>query len=71
MPKKIRELKKALRKAGFSQEKGRGKGSHTVWTHPLYNDAITLSGQDGKDAKKYQEEEIRKAIEEVNKNENQ
>ena len=33
MPKKIRELKNILRKAGFSEKSG--KGSHTKWTHPL------------------------------------
>jgi predicted RNA binding protein YcfA (HicA-like mRNA interferase family) len=33
MPKKIRELKAMLRKAGFRWRPG--KGSHTIWEHPL------------------------------------
>jgi predicted RNA binding protein YcfA (HicA-like mRNA interferase family) len=32
MPKKVRELKAMLRKAGFFVKPG--KGSHTVWGHP-------------------------------------
>ena len=35
MPKKIRELKRMLTKAGFTQRTG--KGSHTNWFHPLYS----------------------------------
>jgi predicted RNA binding protein YcfA (HicA-like mRNA interferase family) len=60
MPKKIRELKKALRDAGFEQKKG--KGSHTNWVHPKYSGKVTLSGKDGNDAKRYQEKEIQDAI---------
>jgi predicted RNA binding protein YcfA (HicA-like mRNA interferase family) len=52
MPKKIRELKAMLRKAGFSSRPG--KGSHTVWIHPvLSREELTLSGGDGNDAKPY------------------
>jgi predicted RNA binding protein YcfA (HicA-like mRNA interferase family) len=53
MPKKLRELKSLLRKAGFIQRAG--KGSHTVWLHPKLSDAIVLSGSDGDDAKPYQQ----------------
>ena len=63
MPKKIRELKRMLQKAGFTQRTG--KGSHTNWYHPLYSGRITISGKDGSDAKDYQEKEVFKAIEEV------
>ena len=63
MPKKIRELKKMLQKAGFSQRTG--KGSHTNWYHPLYLGRITISGKDGAAAKDYQENEVLKAIKEV------
>ena len=69
MPKKIRELKKMLLKAGFELEPKRGKGSHTIWKHPLYKGSITLSGQDGKDAQPYREKDVRKAITEVKSNE--
>ena len=65
MPKKIRELKKMLRKAGFQEIPG--KGSHTNWIHPLYSGKVTLSGKDGSDAKIYQERETTQAIEEVNR----
>jgi predicted RNA binding protein YcfA (HicA-like mRNA interferase family) len=69
MPKKIRELKKMLKKAGFSQRPG--KGSHTNWTHPLYSGRITISGKDSQDAKPYQESEIIEAIEIVKEIENE
>ena len=54
-----------LRKAGFTQIPKRGKGSHSVWVHPLYKGSITLSGQDGKDAQRYQEQDVQRAIREV------
>jgi predicted RNA binding protein YcfA (HicA-like mRNA interferase family) len=60
VPKKIRELKAMLRKAGFSFRPG--KGSHTVWEHPRLPGAITLAGNDGDDAKPYQELDIRKIL---------
>lgn len=63
MPKKIRELKSILLKAGFTWEPG--KGSHTKWVHPRYKGQITLSGNDGDDAKRYQEKEIKQAVEQV------
>ena len=47
MPKKIRELKKMLQKAGFQQVPD--KGSHTNWIHPLYFGKVTISGKDGSD----------------------
>lgn len=68
MPKKIRELKKMLKKAGFRDF--RGKGSHNHWIHPLYSGKITLSGQDGSDAKPYQEKEVFNAIDEVRRKQN-
>ncbi|HLQ28723.1 MAG TPA: type II toxin-antitoxin system HicA family toxin [Ktedonobacteraceae bacterium] len=62
MPLKIRQLKAALLKAGFSVSPG--KGSHTVWTHPaLPEEEITLSGKDGSDAKPYQVKDVQKLIE--------
>ncbi len=58
-----------LLQAGFELEKKRGKGSHTIWKHPLYNGSITLSGKDGKDAKPYQEKDVEQAIKKVKNNE--
>lgn len=64
MPKRIRELKSMRSKAGFTWRPG--NGSHTVWTHPRYtSDPITLSGNDGRDAQRYQEKIVRRAIREV------
>lgn len=60
MPRKIRELKKMLEKAGFKEKKG--KGSHTNWIHPKYPGKITLAGNDGNDAKPYQEKDVINAI---------
>jgi len=60
MPKKIRELKSLLLKAGFRFVPG--KGSHTKWFHPLLPGKLTLSGNDGDDAKRYQEKDINNAL---------
>ena len=68
MPKKIRELKQILSKAGFTLLRGRGKGSHTMWRHPLCSEDVRLSGQDGSDAKPYQEKVVEQAIKEVERN---
>ncbi len=64
---KIRELVKDLLGAGFSRLPGSGKGSHRKFTHENYPGAVTLSGQDTDDAKKYQEKQVKRAIEEVQK----
>lgn len=61
MPKKIRELKKILLRAGFSWRQG--KGSHTVWEHSLLpNDPIIIAGKDGNDAKAYLERQVKKRL---------
>jgi predicted RNA binding protein YcfA (HicA-like mRNA interferase family) len=63
MPKKIRELKSMLKKAGFSYRPG--KGSHTVWSHPLLEYSLTLSGKDGADANRYQEKDVENALKDL------
>jgi predicted RNA binding protein YcfA (HicA-like mRNA interferase family) len=65
MPKKIRELKRFLLKAGFICESG--KGSHTKWFHPLLSGKLTLSGKDGDDAKPYQEKDVNNALQKLAK----
>ena len=65
MPKTIRELIKDLKKAGFAEVPGGGKGSHRKFFHPRLPDRITLSGPSGGDAQPYQENLVRKAIQEV------
>lgn len=65
MPVKIRDLKARLRKAEF--EVRPGKGSHTVWKHPLVPQVkITLAGQDGDDAKPYQVRDVNDALRKLN-----
>ena len=68
MPKKIRELKSILKKAGFTLLKDRGKGSHTVWEHPNVEQNVILSGKDSKDAQKYQEKRVTEAVKEAKNN---
>ena len=53
--------------AGFAIVPGGGKGSHRKFAHPNYPGAVTLSGQDGDDAKNYQERQVKRAIEEVDR----
>lgn len=61
MPKKIREIKAMLKKAGFTDRPG--KGSHTFWTHPLLpNEPITVAGKDGDDALRYLEKRVSRVL---------
>ncbi len=64
MPKKVGELIQRLKKAGFV-DRG-GKGSHRNFKHSS-GGKITISGNVGHDAKKYQERAVEKAIREVKK----
>jgi predicted RNA binding protein YcfA (HicA-like mRNA interferase family) len=66
VPRKVRDLKADLRKAGFAEQRGRGHGSHKVWAHPLVPDAdVIISGHDSDDAHHYQEKEVRDALRKV------
>ncbi|MFL6215002.1 MAG: type II toxin-antitoxin system HicA family toxin [Blastocatellia bacterium] len=58
MPRKIKELIRDLKAAGFYEISGGGKGSHRKWIHRQYPGAVTLSGKDGDDAKPYQEKQV-------------
>jgi predicted RNA binding protein YcfA (HicA-like mRNA interferase family) len=61
MPRKIRELRSALSKAGFQVV--RTKGSHQRWVHPLLPEfPITIAGKDGDDAKTYLEKLVKTAL---------
>ena len=63
MPRKIRQLKADLRRAGFRELAGRGKGSHRMYEHPDAPHAgVTLAGNDGDDAAPYKEKQVRDAI---------
>ena len=59
MPRKIRELIKELKMAGFVNRGG--KGSHRNFMH-LSGVVITISGKPGDDAKPYQEKLVRHKI---------
>ncbi len=61
MPRKLRELRADLRRAGFYLH--RTRGSHTMWKHPLVPGiSANLAGKDGADARAYQEDEVRWAL---------
>jgi predicted RNA binding protein YcfA (HicA-like mRNA interferase family) len=62
MPRKIRELKADLRRAGYQEVRRRGKGSHSWWQHPLVAEPVSMAGQDGDDAHPYQERAVRDAL---------
>jgi len=62
MPRKIRQLRSELKREGFSIDPKRGKGSHTYWAHPLVPYPVVISGQDGDDADRYQERDVRDAV---------
>ncbi len=66
MPKKVRELKRLVSKAGFVLKPGRGKGSHSYWLHPLLpREPITIPGKDGSDAKPYLEKEVKRLLDKL------
>jgi predicted RNA binding protein YcfA (HicA-like mRNA interferase family) len=52
---------KDLRDAGFEIVSG-GKGSHRKFTHAHYPGAVTISGNDGDDAKQFQEKQVMRSI---------
>lgn len=64
MPRKIRELIRDLKKAGFVNRGG--KGSHRNFKHTA-GVKITISGKPGDDAKPYQERNLTEAIAKVKK----
>jgi HicA toxin of bacterial toxin-antitoxin, len=61
MPRKLRELRADLRRAGWGVV--RQTGSHQIWEHALVPTAeVNLAGGDGADAKPYQERDVREAV---------
>ena len=66
MPRKIRDLIKDLRGAGFIRD--RQKGSHRQFKHPSGGGVVPISGAKGDDAKHYQEKQVAKAIETSRRN---
>ena len=65
MPRKVRDLIRDLKNAGFIVRGG--KGSHRNFTHPNVRKPVTVSGNMGDDALHYQERAIGLAIQESKK----
>ena len=63
MPRKIREPISDLRRAGFFLD--RQAGSHRQFRHERFRGVLTVSGQEGGDAKPYQERQVKTAIQKV------
>ena len=63
MPQKVRELARALARAGFVERPG--KGSHRRFKHPGVGRTVTLSGKLGDDAKPYQVHDVIRALTEA------
>lgn len=71
MPKKIRELKAMVTKAGYVLQPRRGKGSHTYWKHPLLpEEPLTIPGKDGDNAPLYLERSIQRVTKKLSEMEN-
>lgn len=62
MPRKVRDLIRDLKEAGFV-DRG-GKGSHRNFVHLKVRKPVTVCGAEGDDAMHYQEKAVRLAIEE-------
>jgi predicted RNA binding protein YcfA (HicA-like mRNA interferase family) len=62
VPRKIRDLLKDLRNAGFELVPG-GKGSHRKYSHPNVKIPAIIPGRDGDDAKPYLERHV---VEKIN-----
>ena len=65
MPRKVRDLLQDVKAAGFVEIVRAGKGSHRKLVHDDFPGAVTISGNPGDDAKPYQEKQVRRAIEEI------
>ena len=62
MARKVRDLIRDLKQAGFVDRVG--KGSHRNFAHPKVRKPVTVCGKEGDDALYYQERAVRLAIEE-------
>mgnify|MGYP003513446220 FL=1 len=58
-------IKSRLSKAGFVLLPKRGKGSHSIWRHPIYPIAVIQSGKDNRDAKPYQVKILKLVLQKV------
>jgi hypothetical protein len=63
MPRKIRNLLADYRRTGARIERSAGKGSHRKICHPDFPGCVILSGNEGDDAKRYQERDLKAFLE--------
>ena len=62
MPRKLRQLRADLRRAGWRVSRQSGT-SHEIWKHPLLpGERVNLAGNDCADAKPYQENDVRRKV---------
>jgi len=67
VPQEIRDLLKTFKDTGFEEVRDAGKDSHRKLVHPKYPGAVTVSGNAGEDAKRYQEKHVAREIEMASK----
>ena len=65
MSPKVRDLIRRLEAAGFVNRGG--KGNHRNFVHAKVGKPLTISGNPGDDAQRYQEKAVQAAIEEAKK----
>ncbi|MBA2278498.1 MAG: hypothetical protein H0W06_12130 [Chloroflexia bacterium] len=62
MPRKLRQLRSEALSLGMVLIRKRSKGSHTWYVHPDHPDLpLNLAGEDGDDARAYQERDLARA----------
>jgi len=66
MPRKVRQLIADLERAGFVNRGGKGSRRNFIRAKGL---GVLLSGNPGDDAKRYQERDVRRALETVKESE--
>ncbi|MER3588121.1 MAG: hypothetical protein C4322_07735 [Mastigocladus sp. ERB_26_1] len=67
MPKKIRELKAILQKAGFVYRPGKGSPLSGL----IPDEPVTIAGKDGDDARRDLEKQVNRVLEKLEEIENQ
>lgn len=65
MPRKVRQLIADVKQAGMVLLPERGKGSHRIFKHLESETQVTISGHTGDDADRYQERDVREALEKI------
>jgi predicted RNA binding protein YcfA (HicA-like mRNA interferase family) len=62
MRRKLRDLERDLKSAGFSKVSRRGKGSHELWFHPQTGKKVLVPQPKGDLLPDYVDKQVRKAI---------